>query len=134
MLTGIKFFVTVCSHLVYSPTSKKEKKFFCFLPSHPHQRGSSALFIGVSVVRVSVRVNVLPSHYSHTYPHPHHLASPHNLTLPAGSILLAGDSMDGRQIQWTGRKKAALYRQYSYGILLVQLCCTVGATMLALLV
>ena len=61
------------------------------------------------------------------------LTRPH-LTLPAGSTLLAGDSMNGRQIQWTGRKKAALYRQYSYGILLVQLCCTVGATMLSLLV
>ena len=83
-------------------------------------------------MRVSVRVSDLPSHYSHTYPHPHHLASPHNLTLPAGSILLAGDSMDGRQIQWTGRKKAALYRQYSYGILLVQLCCTFGARVLHL--
>ena len=48
------------------------------------------------------------------------------------SVLLAGDSMDGRQIQWTGRKKAALYQQYSYGILLVQLCSTAGATMLHL--
>ena len=56
--------------------------------------------------------------------------TPSHLTLPAGSTLLAGDSMNGRQIQWTGRKKAVLYRQYSYGILLVQLCCTVGATML----
>ena len=62
------------------------------------------------------------------------LTLPSHLTLPAGSTLLAGDSMNGRQIQWTGRKKAALYRQYSYGILLVQLCCTVGATMLSLLV
>ena len=50
------------------------------------------------------------------------LTLPSHLTLPAGSTLLAGDSMNGRQIQWTGRKKAALYRQYSYGILLVQLC------------
>ena len=64
--------------------------------------------------------------------HPHNLAPPRTLTLPAGSILLAGDSMDGRQIQWTGRKKAALYRQYSYGILLVQLCCTFGARVLHL--
>ena len=69
-----------------------------------------------------MRANVLPLHL------------PSYLTIPAGSTLLAGDSMNGRQIQWTGRKKAALYRQYSYGILLVQLCCTVGATMLALLV
>ena len=59
------------------------------------------------------------------------LTHPH-LTLPAGSTLLAGDSMNGRQIQWTGRKKAALYQQYSYGILLVQLCSTAGATMLHL--
>ena len=88
------------------------------------------MFIGVSVVRASVRASDLPSHYSHTYPH--NLAPPHNLTLPAGSIQLAGDSMDGRQIQWTGCKKTALYRQYSYGILLVQLCCTAGATMLHL--
>ena len=67
----------------------------------------------------------LPSHY------PHHL--PSHLTLPTGSMLLAGDSMDGRQIQWAGCE-AAVYREYSFGILLVQLCCTVGATMLPLLV
>ena len=60
------------------------------------------------------------------------LTLPSHLTLPAGSTLLAGDSMNGRQIQWTGRKKAALYRQYSYGILLVQQCCTVGIAMLNL--
>ena len=38
--------------------------------------------------------------------------------------------MDGRQIQQAGRKKAAVYRQYSYGTLLAQLCCTFGASML----
>ena len=122
MLTGIKFFVTVCSHLVYSSTSKKEKKFFLFFtltPSHmwlkrPVYRG----FRGEGKCEGKCFTLTLPSH----------------LTLPAGSTLLAGDSMNGRQIQWTGRKKAALYRQYSYGILLVQLCCTVGATMLSLLV
>ena len=108
----------------------RSKTFFSFFTLTPSLFVWNALFIGVSVVRVSVRVSDLPSHYSHTYPH--HLAPPHNLTLPAGSIQLAGDSMDGRQIQWTGRKKAALYRQYSYGILLVQGCCTVGATMLHL--
>ena len=122
MLTGIKFSVTVCSYLVYSYASKKEKKFFLFFtltPSHmwlkrPVYRG----FRGEGKCEGKCFTLTLPSH----------------LTLPAGSTLLAGDSMDGRQIQWTGRKKAALYRQYSYGILLVQLCCTVGATMLALLV
>ena len=31
-----------------------KKKFFSFLPSHPHKCGSNALFIGVSVVRVGV--------------------------------------------------------------------------------
>ena len=37
MLTDIKFSVTVCSYLVYSSASKKEKKFFLFFtltPSH----------------------------------------------------------------------------------------------------
>ena len=38
----------------------------------------------------------------------------------------------GVRFNGTGRKKAALYRQYSYGILLVQLCSTAGATMLHL--
>ena len=37
--------------------------------------------------------------YPHTYSH-----HPHTLTLPAGSIMLAEDSMDGRQIQWAGRE------------------------------
>ena len=122
MLIGIKFSVTVCWYLVYSSASKKEKKFFLFFtltPSHmwlkrPVYRG----FRGEGKCEGKFFTLTLPSH----------------LTLPAGSTLLAGDSMNGRQIQWTGRKKAALYRQYSYGILLVQLCCTVGATMLALLV
>ena len=39
-----------------------KKLFFLFLPSHPHKCDSNALFIGVSVVRVSVRANDLPSH------------------------------------------------------------------------
>ena len=39
---------------------RNKKSFFCFLPSHPHTCGSSALFIGVSVVRVSVRANFYP--------------------------------------------------------------------------
>ena len=42
--------------LVNSSISKKN--FFLFLPSHPHKCGSNALFIGVSVVRVSVRVSM----------------------------------------------------------------------------
>ena len=48
---------------------RKKKKFFLFLPSHPHKCGSSALFIGVSRVRVSVRVELLPSHLPSHYPH-----------------------------------------------------------------
>ena len=40
----------------------KKVFFFLFLPSHPHKYGSSVLFIGVSRVRVSVRVELLPSH------------------------------------------------------------------------
>ena len=108
----------------FSPSvvCKNKKKLFCFFtltPSHmwlkrPVYRG----FRGEGKCEGKCFTLTLPSH----------------LTLPAGSTLLAGDSMNGRQIQWTGRKKAALYRQYSYGILLVQQCCTVGATMLALLV
>ena len=47
----------------------KKKTFFLFLPSHPHKCGSSALFIGVSRVRVSVRVELLPSHLPSHYPH-----------------------------------------------------------------
>ena len=39
-------------------TVQVEKLFFLFLPSRPHIYGSNALFIGVSVVRVSVRVSV----------------------------------------------------------------------------
>ena len=41
-------------------SSFEKKSFFCFLPSHPHTCGSSALFIGVSRVRVSVRANFYP--------------------------------------------------------------------------
>ena len=48
---------------------RKKKKFFLFLPSHPHKCGSSALFIGVSRVRVSVRVELLPSHLPSHFPH-----------------------------------------------------------------
>ena len=47
----------------------KKKVFFLFLPSHPHKCGSSALFIGVSSVRVSVRAELLPSHLPSPYPH-----------------------------------------------------------------
>ena len=47
----------------------KKKVFFLFLPSHPHKCGSSALFIGGSRVRVSVRVELLPSHLPSHYPH-----------------------------------------------------------------
>ena len=46
-----------------------KKNFFLFLPSHPHKCGSSALFIGVSRVRVGVRVELLPSHLPSHYPH-----------------------------------------------------------------
>ena len=46
-----------------------KKSFFLFLPSHPHKCGSSALFIGVSRVRVGVRVELLPSHLSSHHPH-----------------------------------------------------------------
>ena len=48
---------------------RKKKKFFLFLPSHPHKCGSSALFIGVSRVRAGVRVELLPSHLPSHYPH-----------------------------------------------------------------
>ena len=48
----------VFSYPVISSASKKIKKtFFLFLPSHPHNPAGSPVFIGVSVVRVSVRVN-----------------------------------------------------------------------------
>ena len=47
---------------------KKKKNFFLFFTLTPSLSARNALFIGVSVVRVSVRVNPLPSH-SHTYPH-----------------------------------------------------------------
>ena len=113
---------------VYLSTRLLKKTFFLFLPSHPHKCGSSALFIGVSVVRASVRASGLPSHYPHTYPHT--LVSPHTLTLPAESIQLAGDSIDGRQIQWVGREKAALFRRCRYAAPLVQLCCPFGIPML----
>ena len=46
-----------------------KKVFFLFLPSHPHKYGSNALFIGVSRVRVSVRVELLPSHLPSHFPH-----------------------------------------------------------------
>ena len=46
-----------------------KKKFFLFLPSHPHKYGSSALFIGVSRVRAGVRAELLPSHLPSPYPH-----------------------------------------------------------------
>ena len=48
---------------------RNKKNFFLFLPSHPHKCGSSALFIGVSRVRVGVRVELLPSHLPSPYPH-----------------------------------------------------------------
>ena len=47
----------------------KKKVFFLFLPSHPHKCGSSALFIGVSSVRVGVRAELLPSHLPSHFPH-----------------------------------------------------------------
>ena len=57
---------------------------------------------------------------------PSHLPSPLSLTptiLPAGRHPAChGDSM--------GVKEAAVYRAYSYAALSVQLCCTIGATML----
>ena len=52
------------------------------------------------------------------------------LTIPAGKHTACRISMDGRQIQWTGCKKAALYRQYTYAAPLVQGGCTVGARVL----
>ena len=100
--------------LVYSST---KKNFFSFFTLTPSLFAWNALFIGVSVVRVSVRVNVLPSHYSHTYPH--------TPTLPArkhpacwGFYGWVSDSI--------GRA------QKSSCLSAVQLWYTVGATMLHL--
>ena len=45
-----------------------KKSFFYFITLTHSLSARNALFIGVSSVRVSVRVNPLPSH-SHTYPH-----------------------------------------------------------------
>ena len=66
-----------------------QKNFFLLLPSHPHKCSSNALFIGVSSVRADVRVGVFTLTLALTLS-----------LLPSlfrqESILLVGDSMDGR--------------------------------------
>ena len=47
---------------------ERKKKFFLFLPSHPHKCGSSALFIGVSRVRVSGEGKLSPLTLTLTLP------------------------------------------------------------------
>ena len=49
-------------HFVFLSPSKIKKLFFSFFTLTPSLSVWNALFIGVSVVRVSVRVNFLPSH------------------------------------------------------------------------
>ena len=127
MLIGIKFSVTVCSYLVYSSTSKIKKVFFLFLPSHPHTCGSSALFIGVSVVRASVRANFLPSHSPHTL-------APSFFRQKAYCLLRI--LRMGVRFNRQGANKAAVYRQCRYAALLVAgmlpLWCRYAATLVFL--
>ena len=121
--------------LVYSSTCLLvylKKYFFSFFTLTPSLFRWNALFIGVSSVRVSVRVELLPSHYSHTILtlHSHYSHTP--LTLPAGKLLV-GDSMDGVKL-WFSGVWAVVYRQYSYAALLVQVCCHCWCTYAAPLV
>ena len=53
-------------HFVFLSPFKIKKTFFSFFTLTPSLSVWNALFIGVSVVRVSVRVNFLPSHHPHT--------------------------------------------------------------------
>ena len=109
-----------------------KKSFFLFLPSHPHKCGSSALFIGVSRVRVSVRVELLPSHLPSHYPH----------TSGTGKYIVRGLLQNLTKVpekysylvptvqhRYTN-SIAMLHYQYSYAALSVQGCCTFGARML----
>ena len=114
-------------------SSTLKKTFFLFLPSHPHKCGSSALFIGVSVVRVSVRASDLPSHLPSRS---HHLPSHPYSSGKKASCLLRILWM-GVRFNRQGAKKqlftgsiAMVYCWRSYAALLVQLCCTFGARML----
>ena len=110
----------------------KKKFFFLFLPSHPHKCGSSALFIGVSSVRVGVRVELLPSHLSSHYPH----------TSGTGKFSVRGLLQNLTKVpeKYSCLVPTVQHRyttsiampdyQYSYAALLVQGCCTFGARML----
>ena len=110
----------------------KKKVFFLFLPSHPHKCGSSALFIGGSRVRVSVRVELLPSHLPSHYPH----------TSGTGKYFVRGLLQNLTKVpekysclvptvqhRYTN-SIAMLHYQYSYAALLVQGCCTFTGTII----
>ena len=110
----------------------KKKVFFLFLPSHPHKCGRSALFIGVSRVRVSVRVELLPSHLPSHYPH----------TSGTGKYIVRGLLQNLTKVpekysclvptvqhRYTN-SIAMLHYQYSYAALLVQGGCTFTGTII----
>ena len=110
----------------------KKKVFFLFLPSHPHKCGLSALFIGVSSVRVSVRVELFPSHLPSHYPH----------TSGTGKYFVRGLLQNLTKVpekysclvptvqhRYTN-SIAMLHYQYSYAGLLVQGCSTFIGTII----
>ena len=118
----------------FSPFKQQynKKSFFLFLPSHPHKCGSSALFIGVSRVRVGVRVELLPSHLPSHYPHTSGTGkytvrvNLQNLTKVPEKYSYLVPTVQHRYTN----SIAMLHYQYSYAGLLVQGCCTFGARML----
>ena len=112
--------------LVNSSTSKKN--FFYFVTLTPSLFRRNALFIGGSVVRVSVRASDLPSHLpSHprtlTPSYPHTLVPSHPYSSGKKASCLLRILWMGVRFNSQGANKAAVYRQCSYVALLVQLCC-----------
>ena len=108
-----------------------KKNFFLFLPSHPHKCGSSALFIGVSRVRVSVRVELLPSHLPSHFRHRKVSCQGfylQNLTKVPEKYSYLVPTVQHR---YTNSIAMPDY-QYSYAGLSVYPCCTVSIPMLHL--
>ena len=124
--------VAECGGCCRNYSQKEKKSFFLFLPSHPHKCGSSALLIGVSRVRVSVRVELLPSHLPSHYPHTSGTGkytvrvNLQNLTKVPEKYSYLVPTVQHR---YTNSIAMPDY-QYSYAGLSVQLCRTISIAML----
>ena len=107
-----------------------KKKFFSFFTLTPSLFAWNALFIGVSVVRVSVRANLLPSHF------PSHFPSPPRTLTPS---LFGQKACCLPEILWMGvrfNRQGAKKQRFTGSAAMLHLWCsyaaTVGATMLPL--